>query len=164
MERLSGWRDLLLRIGLAGLLALAHTFLWQPIRRSLPAILAPVLDAIPTARAALFDLIPRRPSPAVLIQQGELEIVYSIPGGFYFLVPGIFLVLVAPRRPYWAVLLGVLLALGAVDFGFVALGVGWTDAGFTAHTFVHRFMAQPLSLALPLWLTFGRRLQARQAA
>lgn len=146
MSRLPLW---LLRVGAAALFVAVFFGGWQPVRAALAVhVLAPLLQPLSVSLTAVAS------PPSVNVPGAS----YAVPGGLHLLVPGIFLALVAPRRPYVFVLWGVLLALGALALGAFALGlVGWAS-GFAFCAFVQHYVVPPVSLGVPLLLLARDRL------
>lgn len=130
----------------------------------------PVLAAIDTPRAETLRIArtPRRPDavwavPARLGADAEAAIQghrdelaeWAAPVGVIFLLPALFLVVAFPTRPYWAYLLAYHVVLGLVSFGVFALGVGWFEPAFALYTFSRTYLAETVSLVVPLLLVLA---------
>lgn len=160
MERLKGPGDLLLRVALAFGLVVGHAWVWQPIREVVAALVAgPLLRWVASDAVVSAVVVPAGARYVELLRVGGQSVTYDVPGGLFFLIPGVFLALVAPRRWYWLMLLVALLGLGVLDFLAVVAGAAWGHAGFVAHEFVRHYMIRPLSIGIPLVLVYGAGLR-----
>lgn len=134
------------------------------------AVVYPALAAIDTPRARTLQIVrtPRRADavwavparlgadPEAAIQDHRPEVAeWAAPVGVVFLLPALFLVAAFPARPYWLYLLAYHLGLGAVSFGVFALGVGWFEPAFAVYTFSRTYLAETVSLVVPLLLVLA---------
>lgn len=141
----------------------------------------PLLQQISTERAETFEVvrIARRPDAVFALPRAALGPVpadpvaadaaldafvrtqdppqWAAPVGVLFLLPGLFLIALFPDRPYWAWLLGYHVALGVVAFGAFALGLAAWAPAFKLYTFARTYLAETVSLAVPLLLALAAR-------
>ena len=102
--------------------------------------------AYPTALAAGRD------AQTVVTQDRDAVAEWAAPVGVIFLLPALLLVAVYPTRPFWLWLLGYHLALGVASAFVYALGVGYVEAAFAVYTFSRTYLAEAVSLVVPLLL------------
>jgi hypothetical protein len=132
----------------------------------------PAFAAIDTPRAQTFgverigrrpdavwavprDLYDGRDAPTV-IREDEAEVAqWAVPVGVVFLLPAMFLAAAFPARPYWLWLLAYHVVLGAVSFGVFALGLGWVGPAFEVYTFSRTYLAETVSLVVPVLLALA---------
>lgn len=158
MERLSGWKDLGRRAAIVLLFSVFFFVAWQPLRQAAAVYVAsPVLTWIASTGDTISHVSVRPKPPTVFLEfpDGREHVEVAIPAGLYYFLPAVFLLLVAPRKPYWLVLLLIALALGVLEFLFAVTGVLGLGFGFTAHEFVQRHLVKPMSIAIPLILITG---------
>jgi hypothetical protein len=143
----------------------------------------PALAALDTPRAQTLRVVrlPHRPDavwaiptrlggdPAVAVQDHRDEVgEWAAPVGVIFLLPALFLIAAYPDRPYWLWLLAYHVVLGVVSLGVFAVGVGWFEPAFAVYTFSRTYLAEAVSLVVPLLLVlaggeFGREDAASTA-
>jgi len=108
------------RAVLAGLLLAAYLFAWTPARTVWVTHLAePVLKhtSAPNTRVSA-----RSAAHTVRVQaSGDAAFTYTAPAGVKFLLPGFFLLLLAPTRPPLGLFFLGHLSLGTVALGLLAL-------------------------------------------
>lgn len=158
MERLTGWNDLLQRLGLVLVFCVVFFLLWQPMRQLAAGyVAAPILEMLASTGDTVSEVMVRPKPPAVFLgfPEGREPVTVSVPAGLYFFLPAVFLLLVAPRKPYWFVQLLFVLGLGVLEFLCAAIGVLGVQFGFVAHEFVARQLVRALSIAIPLILLSG---------
>lgn len=150
----------------AGLLAalvllIVYIFLWRPARAWLTQHAAyPALAAVETQRAARFAVAPGANPRVVEVRatEGGKSFSFGAPGGIRFLLPGLLLVGLYPRQPYWLYYFWLYhLGLGVLLLALLAIGIGWSDAGFTLHTFLSRYIIDATSLAVALLAVVAHR-------
>ncbi len=164
-------------IGLAVLLLAVYVVALRPARLWVSAHLAaPALQQIDTPRARTLALvrIARRPhcpiplpgpgltpdvSDAGLqgVEQDAEPPPWAAPVGVIFLLPAMFLAALFPSRPYWAYLLAYHVVLGLTSFLVFAAGVAWWAPAFGVYTFARTYLAETVSLAVPLLLALAAR-------
>ncbi len=151
MRRVEGkagrWQRILLGLAMAALLLVAHVTVWRVARNAFAVHVAyPLVASIDTERAHGFVLDAASfERTLVAVRAGE-EYVYRVPANMDYLLAALVLIAVFPRRPYWVWLWLVHLALGGLALVAFALGIGWTDAGFAADTFLRLYAARAASL------------------
>lgn len=134
------------------------------------AVVLPTLAALDTPRAGTFTVVqtPRRPDAVwavpnrlgadaeEAIQDHRSEVAeWAAPVGVIFLLPALFLIAAFPTKPYWLYLLAYHLALGVVSFGVFAVGVGWFEPAFALYTFSRTYLAETVSLVVPVLLVLA---------
>lgn len=158
MERLTGWKDLLWRLAVVVSFCVVFFLVWQPLRQAAAVHVAkPVLAMIASTSDTVSDVTVRPRPPTVFLNfpDDREHVEVAIPAGLYYFLPAVFLLFVAPRKPWWLVLLLFALALGILEFLCAVVGVLGIEFGFTAHEFVQRHLIKPLSIAVPLTLITG---------
>ncbi|HYE94774.1 MAG TPA: hypothetical protein VD962_01080 [Rubricoccaceae bacterium] len=152
---MTSFREGVVRIVAGGLFLALFFGIWQPARSALAVhVVAPTLTALTGTPVEPVD----KP-PSVRTRSLPEARTFSIPAGLHFLLPGLLLVIVAPRRPYWLVLWGLLLALGLVMLGAFGLGLAGVPGGFVAHGFLHVYVVPAASLGAALFLLYGAHLR-----
>lgn len=157
-------------LALAGLLLVGYVVALRPARLWTAAhVVYPLLQQVRTDRADAFQLVqiarrpdavfalPREvhPSNADAYIRAEEPPQWAAPVGVIFLLPALFLVALFPTRPYWAYLLAYHVVLGVVALGVFAVGLGWWAPAFKAYTFARTYMAETVSLVVPLLLALA---------
>ncbi|MEM6287654.1 MAG: hypothetical protein AAF845_10900 [Bacteroidota bacterium] len=160
-------------VGLAGaaVLLVAYIGAVRPARLwTAEHVAYPLLRAVDTPRAEALDIarVPRRPDavwaipsrlgvgPEAAIQNHRDEVAeWAAPIGVIFLLPAMFLVAAYPTRPYWLWLLAYHVVLGLVSLAVFALGVGWFEPAFAVYTFSRTYLAEAVSLVVPLLLVLA---------
>jgi hypothetical protein len=151
-------RSWLHRAGLAGLLLAAYLWAWTPARTAWTAhAAAPVLTRVADAEAAVTAR-PAAHTVRVRISADD-RFRYRAPAGIKFLLPGLFLVVIAPARPRLWAFFGGHLALGALALGLGAGGIAGLPGGVALARFVQTYGVDAYSLAVPT-LVFARHRAA----
>ena len=155
---------------LAVLLLVGYVTMLRPARLwTATHVVLPVLQQVRTDRADQVRLvqIARRPDAVFAIPRGvhpsnddayiraEEPPQWAAPVGVIFLLPALFLIGLFPARPYWAYLLAYHVVLGVVALGVFAIGLGWWAPAFKAYTFARTYMAETVSLVVPLLLALA---------
>jgi hypothetical protein len=147
------------RAALAGLLLAAYLWGWTPARTAwVEHGAAPLLtmvsppDAAVTARPAAHIV---RVTPA----DGD-AMTYTAPAGVKFLLPGLFLILIAPARPRLGAFFGGHLGLGALALGLAAAGLAGLPGGLGLAGFVQTYGVDAYSLAVPTIIFARQRASA----
>jgi len=146
-------RTVLARLLLIGLFLGAYALLWRPARAWLARhAMGPVLAQVETTRARQFDINTDLDRVVEVRHPSSEQPVAALvtPTGFLFVLGTTFLLALRPRRPYWLYLGLFQWLLGGLMLGSMAVGMGWTDWGFTAHAFIREMVYPGTSLALPL--------------
>lgn len=175
-------------LALAVLLFAGYVFGMRPARWwAAEHVAHPLLQTISTERARSFEVvrIARRPDAVFALPRAALGAVpadppaldaaldafvrtqdppqWAAPVGVLFLLPGLFLIALFPDRPYWAWLLAYHVVLGVVAFGAFALGLAAWAPAFKLYTFARTYLAETVSLAVPLLLALAARGSRRPA-
>lgn len=162
-----------LGVGLALLLLVAYFGAVRPARVWLAEDVAgPAFYAIETERSERFVLqqpegrrsvvlaVPRDATPEDVEARTAQ---WSAPIGSLFVMPALFLIAVFPLRLYWLALLLYHAVLGAVAFVLFYLGLGWFAPAFMLYDFSQTYVAETISLVLPLLLWLAGRRVAQSA-
>jgi hypothetical protein len=150
---MSSW---LHRAGLGGLLLATYLWAWTPARTAWTAhAAAPVLTRVADAEAAVTA---RPAAHTVRVQLSDDDrFRYRAPAGVKFLLPGLFLVVIAPARPRLWAFFGGHLALGALVLGLAATGLAGLPGGVALARFVQTYGVDAYSLAVPTLVYVRRR-------
>ena len=156
----------LLLVGYAAALRPARVWLAE-------AVALPLFAAVDTPRARTFHVVeaPGQATDVLAVPAGAMPEAaraagttrWAAPGGVLFLLPGMFLLAVFPARPYWLYLLAYHVALGALALGAFVVGLGWFEPAFAVYTFARTYLAETVSLAVPLLLWLAGRAEPPQA-
>lgn len=164
-----------LGVGLAAVLLVVHMTGWRAARNAFTRHLAyPIVAAVDTERAAQFRLdatsFDRTLTATPILEGGPADVeraveIYRAPANLDYLLAGLVLIAVFPRRRYWLGLWGVHVALGIVALAAFVVGVGWAEIGFRAGDFVRVYLARAASLvALLVAFTPHWERRLREAA
>ena len=127
---------------------------WRPGRALFTQHVAhPAFASIETERAGTFRYAFARGALRVGIRSSRPDIRapdYYAPAGRDFLLGALLLAVLFPYRPYWLYLWGYHLAVGALFFGLIALGIAWSDGAFLVQRLLERYVVQALSLGAPV--------------
>jgi hypothetical protein len=135
-------------------------------------VVYPILQSVQTEHAARYTLarLPHRPDavhaipsaalgdqdPTAFVREhGAAE--WAAPIGVLFLLPGMFLLVAFPLRPYWLYLLAYHAVLGLVSFAVFVVGLGWFEPAFQLYLFARTYVAETVSLVVPLLLALAAR-------
>ena len=146
------------RAVLGGLLLAAYLWAWTPARTAwVEHGAAPLLTLV----AGPESTVTARPAAHTIRIRfsDEYRFRYRAPGGVKFLLPGLFLLLISPARPYLWVFFGGHLALGALALGLAAAGTTGLPGGLGLAGFVQTYGVDTYSLAVPT-LVFARHRAA----
>jgi len=138
---------------LALLLLVAYFTAWRPVRMEImTSAVQPALQAAAAGSGAQVRVIAG--GGAIRIQQPEGRFPskggFPAPAGVPFLLPALFLVVLAPRRPYWLLFwAGHVLLSGVLVLGW-ALALQGVDAGGYVATFTKAYGVDAYSLLVPM--------------
>jgi hypothetical protein len=146
------------RTVLAGLLLTAYLVAWTPARTTWTRTAASVLNAPAPAETTVSS----HPGGHVVRVQSEAgsAFSYTVPAGVKFLLPGLFLVLIAPTRPLLGAFFAGHLVLGGLTLVLAAAAFAGLPGGFDLADFVQTYGVDAYSLAVPV-LTFARHRRGR---
>ena len=165
-------------LALAVLLAVGYVVALRPARLWVARHVAyPLLQQVDTNRSrgyvvtriarrpdAVFavprDLLPPRvatDAEADAVVRARVPPQWAAPVGVIFLLPAMFLAALFPSRPYWLWLLVYHVVLGVVSFGVFAVGLAAWAPAFKLYTFARTYMAETVSLVVPLLLALAAR-------
>jgi hypothetical protein len=153
-EQIHSW---LQSVVVIGLLVIAYVTVWDPARDALMVtVVHPVLTySAPPDSPATIDL--REASGTVRIDLGGENPTgrVSPPAGIRFLLPAVFLILVASSRPYWFLFWGghVFLAVCVLFWWVVAIRGG--SVGAHIASFMEAYIVDAYSLVVPLVVLLG---------
>lgn len=141
------------RAVLVGLVLAAYLYAWTPVRTAwvehgAAPLLSMTTDATVTARSQAHTV---RVQPA-----NAPGITYRAPAGVKFLLPGLFLLLIAPGRSRLGLFFGGHLLLGAFALLVTMAGARGMPGGFGPAEFVQTYGVDAYSLMVPV-LVFARR-------
>ncbi|PSQ96724.1 MAG: hypothetical protein BRD55_05465 [Bacteroidetes bacterium SW_9_63_38] len=131
----------------------AYLYAWTPLRTEWTRGTAALFD-----RAASPELTVTTSPPThhIRIRADEARVLkYVAPAGVKFLLPGLFLVLLAPARPRLGLFLTGHLALGALAAGVGIAGLTGLPGGIELAAFVRSYGVDAYGLAVPV-LVFVR--------
>jgi len=148
-------RSFMLRFGAVTLFCALFFGVWQPIRTVLATKVVHPLVRIATDEPTEAVTSP----PSVRVTLVDREVAYSIPGGIHLLIPGLLLVALAPRKPYWLVLWVTLLGMGLILLFLFFLGLAGFGTSFVIGDFIRGYVVPPVSLGLALLLLSQNRRQ-----
>jgi hypothetical protein len=155
-------RPVAVRVLFVGLLIAGYVTAWRPARDWLSGhVAAPLLRQVDTPRAQQYTIhgAPDRIVEIRTANRSAPVATFMTPAGALFVVGGVLLLLLAPWRPYWLYLGLYQLLLGAGMLATLAVGLGWTDAGFVVYDFLRGTVYPGTSLAAPL-LVYGLQVWA----
>ena len=141
-------RRVLFGLAMAALLLAVHMSAWRAVRNAfIPHVAYPIVASIDTPRAKSFVLDAESYDRTITaVRAGRETDSYRAPANMDFLLAALVLVAMFPRRPYWFWLWLAHLALGGLALAAFVVGVGWSDAGFAAGTFLRLYAARAASL------------------
>jgi len=145
-------RAVAVRLLLGAVLLGAYVYVWRPYGRvaAVQDVGAPFLRRVVSgtagpwavdARAGAHRLALRSPS-------GDRTLRWTAPAGVRFLLPALGLLVVAPWRPYWLVLWGGHVALGALGLGLLGLGVATGGGWFALYDVLTRYLVDAFGLGV----------------
>ena len=140
---------------LVGVLLGAYFYGWRPYGRTVAvqSVAVPLLRTV-TGESPEGWTVRSRPGGRRLTLRtpsGDRSFGWTAPAGARFLLPALGLALVAPRRPYWGLLWGGHLALGALGLALLSLGVGVGDAWFVLYDALTQYLVDAFSLGVAAW-------------
>ncbi|MCS3827470.1 hypothetical protein GGP85_002940 [Salinibacter ruber] len=144
-------RRWLLGPGLAGLLLGLYFTAWGTTVRSayIAHVARPVLEtALPAPDAWTLHTAGNGRVVALRSASGDRTVSHTAPAGVRFLLPALFLAVVAPRRPYWLVLWAGHCGLALLSLAALALGLWGVAAGFAVHAVASRYLVDAFSLGV----------------
>ena len=148
-------RPWLHRAALAGLLLAAYLWAWTPARTAWVEHGAAPLLTLAAGPGAEVTARPAAHTVRVTPADGDAT-TYTAPAGIKFLLPGLFLILIAPARPRLGAFFGGHLGLGALALGLAAAGLAGLPGGLGLAGFVQTYGVDAYSLAVPT-LVFARQ-------
>ena len=145
------------RVVLAGLLLAAYLWAWTPARTAWTTQGAALIEQVMTAAGAPGTMTARPTAHAFRVgtERGTAT-SYAAPAGIKFLLPGLFLLLLAPSRPSLGPFFAGHLLLGALALALLAIGAAGLPAGRLMARFVQTYGTDAYSLAAPVFV-FTRR-------
>lgn len=142
------------RAVLGGLLLIAYLYAWTPARTAWVEHAAAPLLTCATGNEADVSLRPA--AHTVRVQLTETHSVgYQAPAGIKFLLPALFLIVIAPARPRLGMFFAGHLGLGALALALLASGTGGLPGSIPLARFVQTYGVDAYSLAVPV-LVFAR--------
>jgi hypothetical protein len=143
------------RTVLAGLLLAAYLLAWTPARTAWTRAAEILLDGSAPASARVSA---RPAAHTVHLQPANAGgITYRAPAGVKFLLPGLFLILIAPTRPWLGIFFAGHLALGGLALVILSVAAaGSLPGGPTLARFVQAYGVDAYSLAVPVLLFAAR--------
>lgn len=146
------------RLVLGGLLLTAYLSAWTPARTAWTEHSAALLTR---ATPAETTVSPRLSAHRIRLSSTDGPSTrYTAPAGVKFLLPALFLLLIAPTRPRLAVFFAGHLLLGALALGLLTAGTAGLPAGLGLARFVQTYGVDAYSLAVPVFV-FTRRNRMR---
>ncbi|MCS4188228.1 hypothetical protein [Salinibacter ruber] len=79
---------------------------------------------------------------------GDRTVSHTAPARVRFLLPALFLALVAPRRPYWLYLWAGHCGLALLSLAALALGLWGVAVGFAVHAVASRYLVDAFGLGV----------------
>ena len=145
---MSSW---LHRTILAGLLLTAYLYAWTPLRTQWTKMATVILqEAAPASQTVTAR--PDAHTMQVSASDGGDTISYRAPAGVKFLLPGCFLLLLAPARPrlgsFWAGHAG----LGLLTVATATAGLAGLPGGLGLASFIQQYGVDAYSLAVPAFV------------
>lgn len=137
------------RTVLAGLLLTAYLYAWTPLRTAwIEHGATPLLNAATGPHVT----VSARPKAHVLALRSATGSAasYTAPAGVKFLLPGLFLLVIAPSRPRLGLFFAGHLALGGLALGLLAAGGAGFPGGFPLADFVQSYGVDTFGLAVPV--------------
>lgn len=142
------------RAGLVVLLLAAYLWAWTPARTAWTAHGAAPLLTMASSPDAAVSARPAAHVVRVTPADGDAT-TYTAPAGITFLLPGLFLIVIAPARPHLWAFFGGHLALGVLALGVAAAGLAGLPGGLGLARFVQSYGVDAYSLAVPT-IVFAR--------
>jgi hypothetical protein len=140
---------------LAGLLLATYLFAWTPARTAWTHGTAALFEHVLPAAHAVSA---RASAHTVRIQHSnDTGITYRAPAGIKFLLPGLFLVLIAPVRPRLFLFLGGHLGLGLLTMILILAAARGCPGGLAVARFLQSYGLDTYSLAVPVLLMVRSR-------
>ena len=139
-------------------LVLVYALVLRPARPLLTHGLAlPAFHAAASDRPNAFEFVVRRAGLSVEIYRAEGDpeqafTSWTAPPGLIFLLPGLFLIALRPRKAYWAVLLACHVGLGLLQIALVAAGISGSDVALGAYRFSQTYGTEVVGLGVPVLL------------
>ncbi len=142
------------RFVLAGLLLAAYLWAWTPGRAVWVTQGAALVERVAPASDDNSPSVVARPeAPTIHLQTADgTAAKHTAPAGVKFLLPALFLVLIAPRRPRLGGFFAGHLALGAGAVALLASGMAGLPGGIAAAGFVEAYAVDAYSLAVPVFV------------
>ena len=152
---MSSW---LHRVVLAGLLLAAYLWAWTPARTAWTTHGAALIEQVMTAAGASGTVTARPTAHAFRVgTERDTTTRYTAPAGIKFLLPGLFLLLLAPSRPTLGPFFAGHLLLGALALALLAVAAAGLPAGRLLARFVQTYGVDAYSLGVPVLVLARRR-------
>lgn len=149
-------------------LVLLYALLLRPARPLLTHGLAlPALQAAMASQPGAYEIVVRRNGISLEICRAEdgperALTSWTAPPGLLFLLPGLFLIGLRPRRLDWLLLLASHIGLGVLQVALVTAGVAGSSAGFDAYRFSQTYLTEAVGLGVPVLLYALARREDRR--
>jgi hypothetical protein len=141
-------------MALAGLLFLAYLYAWTPARTAWTEQGA---DLLSQAAPAETTVRARPAAHTIRVAPGDDDpTTYTAPAGIKFLLPALFLVLIAPTRPWLGLFFAGHLALGAFALSLLAARAMGLATSHLLAQFLQSYGMDAYSLIVPV-LIFANR-------
>jgi hypothetical protein len=136
------------RTGLVGLLLAAYLWAWTPARTEWTRSVTTVMEQVaPTA----LTVSSRPQAHSIRVEKDQsVRLQYVAPAGVKFLLPALFLILIAPARPRIGLFFAGHAALAAIAAALGTAGLAGLPAGLGIASFVQTYGVDAYSLAVPV--------------
>jgi hypothetical protein len=153
------------RTVLAGLLLTAYLYAWTPLRTQWTKGITVVLEQVAPEALTVSS---RPQAHHIRVEKSQtLQLRYTAPAGVKFLLPALFLILIAPARPRIGPFLAGHAGLAAIAAALGAAGLAGLPGGLGLASFVQLYGVDAYSLAVPVLVFaggYGRMVRSSDAA